>query len=143
MPVIKCESNGKWRIGSGKCIYDTKEKATEVWTAILAGGNYAADERKVSYDYDEVISLKEYQDKAMQDIADGKLVYIISARHDKSTMKSVADKVGIPQSRVFATGSNKAKVEKIKELNIGKHYDNNEDVINEVRAIGVGGSLVK
>ena len=41
MPVIKCQSNGKWRIGSGKCIYDTKEKATEVWTAILAGGKYA------------------------------------------------------------------------------------------------------
>jgi hypothetical protein len=40
MPVIKCESNGKWRIGSGQCIYDTKEKATEVWTAILAGGKY-------------------------------------------------------------------------------------------------------
>lgn len=142
MPVIKC-SNGKYRIGSGQCIYETKEKAVEVWTAILAGGNYAADERKVSYDYDEVISLKEYQDKAMQDIADGKLVYIISARHDKSTMKAVADKIGIPQSRVFATGSNKAKVEKIKELNIGRHYDNNEDVINEVRAIGAGGSLVK
>lgn len=143
MPVIKCESNNKWRIGSGQCIYDTKEKATEVWVAILAGGKYAVDERKVSYDYDEVISLKEYQDKAMQDIADGKLVYIISARHDKSTMKEVADKVGIPQSRVYATGSNKAKVEKIKELNIGRHYDNNENVINEVRTIGVGGSLVK
>ena len=58
-------------------------------------------------------------------------------------MKSVADKVGIPQSRVYATGSNKAKVEKIKALNIGRHYDNNEDVINNVRAIGAGGSLVK
>jgi hypothetical protein len=41
MPVIKCESNGKWRIGSGKCIYDTKEKATEVWTAIQAAGKYS------------------------------------------------------------------------------------------------------
>jgi soluble P-type ATPase len=142
MPVIEC-SNGKYRIGSGQCIYDTKEKATEVWVAILAGGKYAADERKISYDYDGVISTKEYQDKAIQDIADDKLVYIISARHDKGTMQDVANKVGIPQSRVFATGSNKAKVEKIKELNIGRHYDNNEDVINEVRAIGVGGSLVK
>jgi hypothetical protein len=40
MPVIKC-SNGKYRIGSGQCIYDSKEKATEVWTAILAGGKYS------------------------------------------------------------------------------------------------------
>lgn len=33
MPVIKC-SNGKYRIGSGACIYDTEEKATKVWQAI-------------------------------------------------------------------------------------------------------------
>jgi len=142
MPVIKC-SNGKYRIGSGQCIYDTKEKAVEVWTAILAGGKYAVDERKVSYDYDEVISLKEYQDKAIKDIVDGKLVYIISARQDKSTMKEVADKVGIPQSRVFATGSNKAKVEKIKELSIGRHYDNNEDVINDLKALSIPATLIK
>lgn len=40
MPVIEC-SNGKWRVGSGACIYDTKEKATEVWQAILASGKFA------------------------------------------------------------------------------------------------------
>jgi hypothetical protein len=40
MPVIKC-SNGKWRIGNSQCIYDTEEKATEVWQAILASGNFA------------------------------------------------------------------------------------------------------
>ena len=33
MPVTKC-SNGKYRIGSGACIYDTEEKAQKVWTAI-------------------------------------------------------------------------------------------------------------
>lgn len=35
MPVKKC-SNGKWRIGSGKCMYDTKEdaeKAMQGWKA--------------------------------------------------------------------------------------------------------------
>jgi hypothetical protein len=40
MPVIKC-SNGKYRIGSGACIYDTEAKATEVYQAILAGGKFA------------------------------------------------------------------------------------------------------
>ena len=39
MPVYKC-NNGKWRIGSGECKYETKEKAEEVWRAILASGNY-------------------------------------------------------------------------------------------------------
>lgn len=42
MPVLKC-SNGKYRIGSGACIYDTEEKATQVWQAILASGKYAED----------------------------------------------------------------------------------------------------
>jgi hypothetical protein len=40
MPVIKC-NNGKYRIGSGACIYDTEEKAIEVYQAILAGGAFA------------------------------------------------------------------------------------------------------
>jgi len=39
MPVIKC-SNGKYRIGNGACVYDTEEKATEVWQAILATGQF-------------------------------------------------------------------------------------------------------
>ena len=40
MPIKQC-SNGKWKIGTGDCIYDTKQKATEVWSAILAGGKFA------------------------------------------------------------------------------------------------------
>ena len=40
MPVLKC-TNGKYRIGQGACIYDTEEKATEVYQAILAGGKFA------------------------------------------------------------------------------------------------------
>ena len=39
MPVIKC-SNGKYRIGGGQCIYDTEEKAIEVWQALLASGEF-------------------------------------------------------------------------------------------------------
>lgn len=44
MPVTKCENN-KWRIGAGACIYPTKEKAMEVWTAILAQGKYEAKKK--------------------------------------------------------------------------------------------------
>lgn len=35
MPVHECP-NGKWRIGRGKCIYDTKEKANAAYRAYLA-----------------------------------------------------------------------------------------------------------
>jgi hypothetical protein len=47
-----------------------------------------------------------------------------------------ANKAGILFSRVYATGSNQAKIEKIKELGINKHYDNNPDVIKELGDIG-------
>jgi hypothetical protein len=39
MPIYKC-SNGKYRIGTGGCVYDTHEKAAKVWAAILASGKY-------------------------------------------------------------------------------------------------------
>lgn len=42
MPVKQC-TNGKWRVGTGECIYDTKEKAIEVWQAIIASGKFAED----------------------------------------------------------------------------------------------------
>ena len=34
MPVQKC-SNGKWRIGEGDCIYQTKEKAEKAYRGYL------------------------------------------------------------------------------------------------------------
>jgi hypothetical protein len=132
MPVIKC-SNGKWKVGQSACIYDTHEKAAEVWAAILAGGNYAA--KKVSYDYDGVLSTDSGKEKAKRDIQSGNLVYIISARGDKESMLGVAKDLGIPSDRVYATGSNKAKVEKIISLGIEIHTDNNPDVIKEVNAL--------
>lgn len=35
MPVIKCP-NGKYRIGSGPCVYSTREAATKAYQAYLA-----------------------------------------------------------------------------------------------------------
>lgn len=35
MPVAKC-SNGKYRIGNGKCIYETKAAADRAYKAYLA-----------------------------------------------------------------------------------------------------------
>ena len=133
MPVIKC-SNGKWRIGNGGCVYDTQEKATKVWQAILASGAYAAE--KVSYDYDGVLSTDEGKAAAERDVKAGNVVYIISARQSVDGMLSTASKLGIPKGRVYATGSNKAKVEKVKNLGIKVHKDNNPDVIKELSGIG-------
>ena len=134
MPIYKCASNGKWRIGNGGCVYDTQEKATQVWKAILASGAYAAE--KVSYDYDDVLSTDKGKAQAETDIKAGKVVYIISARQSVDGMLATADKLGIPHSRIYATGSNKAKVEKVKSLGVKVHKDNNPDVIKELSGIG-------
>lgn len=38
MPVTKCP-NGKYKIGNGQCVYDTKEKADKAYKAYLAKTN--------------------------------------------------------------------------------------------------------
>jgi len=91
---------------------------------------------KVSFDYDDTLSTSRGKDLAKQAIDKGEDVYIISARDNKENMLSVANELGIESSKVYATGSNKAKVEKIKELGINKHYDNNVDVIKELGNVG-------
>lgn len=92
-----------------------------------------ADQGGTSFDYDGVISTDKGKELASKTKG---TIYIISARRLKNDMLNVAYKLGIPSSRVYATGSNKAKVEKIKELGINKHYDNNPDVIKELGSIG-------
>ena len=91
---------------------------------------------KISIDYDDTLSTDRGKELAKRLIADGEIVYIISARNDVDGMLGVAESLGIPKSRVYATGSNTAKVQKVKDLGITKHYDNNADVVNELEGIG-------
>lgn len=93
--------------------------------------------QKISIDYDDTLSTDRGFKTAERLIKQGMIVYIISARNDKEGMLKRATELGIPESRVFATGSNKAKIEKVKELGVAKHYDNNEDVIKELGDVGV------
>ena len=89
---------------------------------------------KISFDYDGTLSTAKGKEKALS-LND--TLYIISARSTREGMLAAAKEVGIPLSRVFATGSNKAKIEKIKSLGIDKHYDNNNDVIKELGTKGI------
>ena len=91
---------------------------------------------KVSYDYDDTLSTERGKELAKASIENGDVVYIISARQDKDSMLATADELGIPHSRVYATGSNAAKIEKVKELGIDKHVDNNSDVVNQLDSVG-------
>jgi len=89
---------------------------------------------KISFDYDGTLSTTKGKELAKS--LDGD-IYIISARQSRTGMLSTARSLNIPISRVYATGSNKAKIEKIKQLGITKHYDNNMDVIKQLENIGI------
>jgi len=91
---------------------------------------------KVSFDYDETLTTEKGMRLAEEWISKGADVYIISARQEKDGMLARAKALGINESQVYATGSNKAKVEKIKELGITAHYDNNAEVVKELGKIG-------
>jgi hypothetical protein len=119
----------KYVIDEGKESEQAVAICNSIWEQHFAGP-------KVSFDYDDTLSTDRGKAMAKKAIEDGNTLYIISARQDKEGMLSVAKELGIPESRVYATGSNKAKVEKVKELGITKHVDNNADVIKELGPIG-------
>ena len=98
---------------------------------------YLLSIKDISFDYDDTLSTKKGYDLAQSLINQGATLYVISAINNKDGMLKRAKELNIPASRVYATGSNKAKIEKIKELGINKHYDNNPDVIKELGSIGV------
>lgn len=93
--------------------------------------------QRVSFDYDETLTTAQGMELAQKWISKGADVYIISARRNIQPMLNRAKELGVAPDHIFATGSNKAKIEKIKELKITKHYDNNADVIAELGSIGV------
>jgi len=138
MPIYAC-SNGKYRISDGECMYTTREHAVSAYQAYLAQHPEAekefksVDMNKVSFDFDGTISKEQWQQKAMQLKDQGKTLYIVTRRQesDSEPVYAVADKVGIPHSRVYFTNG-KLKWETIKRLGIGTHYDNNPD---EIKAI--------
>ena len=116
-------------INEGKESEQAVAICNSLWDQHFAG-------QKVSYDYDDTLSTDRGKELAKKSIENGDVVYIISARQDKEGMLSTADELGIPHSRVYATGSNTAKIDKVKELGIDKHIDNNADVVNQLDSVG-------
>lgn len=141
MPIPKPNSSESEKDFLQRCMSDSKmisEYEQEQRAAVCRSTyqEHLAGE-KISFDYDDTFSTQKGFDRASRLVEDGATVYIISARQEKDGMLARATKADIPNSRVYATGSNKAKVEKVKELGITKHYDNNADVVKELGEVGV------
>lgn len=92
--------------------------------------------QKISFDYDDTFSTLKGLELATRLKDEGNTIYIISARDSRTNMLPRANKAGILFSRVYATGSNEAKVQKVKDLGIDIHYDNNENVVSELPGVG-------
>lgn len=119
----------KYVIDEGKDPNQAVAICNSIWSEHFANN-------KISFDYDGVLSTDKGKELAKRLISEGNIVYIISARNETSGMLSTAKDLGIPESRVYATGNNSEKVKKVHDLNINTHYDNNPDVIKELGSIG-------
>lgn len=145
MPVKECQINGisGWKWGDeGKCYSgpNGKKKAIAQGIAIEGGDISNYDANKVSVDYDDTASTAKGKELLKRLIKEGKSVYIISARSSKFPIVNALKDL-IPESKIYATGSNKAKVEKANSLNIGTHYDNRQDVVDDMKEVGIKGIL--
>lgn len=114
-----------------RCMSDEKMKSEYTDDAqryAVCASQFAAE--KISFDWDGTGSTAKGKELIQEYLDKGAEVFIITARSSKSG-------ISFPGVEIIATGSNKAKIEKIKELGISKHYDNNENVVNELGEIGV------
>ena len=113
-----------------RCMSDEKMKSEytdEAQRYAVCASQFAAE--KISFDWDGTGSTAKGKELIQEYLDKGAEVFIITARSSKSG-------ISFPGVEIIATGSNKAKIEKIKELGISKHYDNNENVVNELGDIG-------
>ena len=148
MPIKQCQIGGKsgWKWGDEGTCYtgpDGKKRAIAQAIAIISSNPKDIsefDSNKVSVDYDDTASTAKGKELLKRLISEGKTVYIISARSSKFPIVDALKDL-IPESRIWATGSNKAKVEKAKILDIGTHYDNRQDVIDKIKEAGIKGIL--
>lgn len=140
MPIPQPTSNETEKEFIQRCMDDSKMKdeydidqrfavCQDAFKTKLAG-------EKISFDFDGTLSTKRGYEKAKQLISEGAEVYIISARQNKDGMLAKANELDIPVGRVYAMGSNEAKIEKVKELGIVTHYDNNVEVVRSLKGIG-------
>jgi len=93
---------------------------------------------KVSFDWDETLTDPKSIPLLEGERRKGSLIYIITARQNVSdSMNKFGSKYNIPSSRIIATGSNSEKINKINELGVIRHYDNNPDVISKLGKKGI------
>ena len=93
-----------------------------------------ADKPKVSIDYDGTLSTDKGKELYKELIDAGNDVYIVTARNEKEGQPifALAKELRIPQDKIlFTNGGPKSEV--LNRIGITKHYDNNPDVVAEIK----------
>jgi broad specificity phosphatase PhoE len=118
------KTNGEWNDETTQHFLENKKKDRGDYNF---GG-------KVSFDYDGTLDTAEGRLKAKELIKNGYDVYIVTGRNkgESGPVYRTADQLGIPHSKVHFT-SGRPKSDVLKTLGIHKHYDNNPDVIKEIK----------
>ncbi len=127
----------KKAIAQGVAIGDLEALSTQI--SVMTGKYKFAEENlagdKTSFDFDGVLSTKRGQDLYKRTLGDK--VVITARRNDQApAVFKITDALNIPRRSVIFTGSNSAKVAKIKELGITRHYDDNVMVTIQIPGIG-------
>jgi hypothetical protein len=153
MPIHKCTIDGKsgWKYGdTGKCYTGPNAKEKAVSQAIaIGGGEPPINEKlqamkdiidklmitKTSFDWDGTLSTS--KGKELWNSTGGSK-WIITARNinNISEILKWASDNNVPRSRVIATGSNPAKIQKVKDLGIERHWDDNPIVVSKLPGVG-------
>ena len=138
MPVKNCQEENKpgFKWGdAGKCYtYNPDNEGSKrdaKKQAIIQGyaiGDMKLEGLRVSFDYHDTLTTDEGKKLLEKELKENNIIYIISAAKSIDELLPFANKWGINKDRVYATGSNQNKVDKIKELGIVRHYDNAQQV---------------
>jgi hypothetical protein len=92
------------------------------------------DFAKISIDYDDTLSTQRGKDLARRLINEGNDIYIVTRRYSTEgyDVYRIAEQLGIPRDKVHFT-QGRLKWQKLKELGIQRHIDNNPDEIDAIK----------
>jgi hypothetical protein len=142
---VDLDSSKGYDDGCGKLMYDSWGGLSALsWAESKVNSFGKQNFAKISLDYDGTLSKLEGRLLAKRLVEQGNDVYVVTARQDSNSFDvyRTAKEVGIPRNNVYFTNG-RPKSPKLKSLGIKKHYDNNPDVIKEIRDNAIGVEAIK
>lgn len=114
----------------------TQDEASGQCYGMWENREFAFD--RVSFDWDGTLSTEKGKKLLENELRMGNSIYIITARQRlPQELIDLSNEYRIPSTHLYSVGSNLQKVEKVKELGIKRHYDDNPEVRRMLGEVGV------